>query len=69
MKPLIDVRALHKPLKDAGIVPDHCRLLSMQVGVTGALSITYEVFVTVDQLAALGRVFQAVSSQLDDADG
>lgn len=66
----IDVRALHKPLMDAGIVPKNCRLMSMNVGTSGALVVVYEVLITVDQLATLGRVFETVSDAIkQDGDG
>lgn len=61
----IDVRALHKPLMDAGIVPANCRLMSMQVGTSGGLVVVYEVFLTPEQLVQLGQIFQAVGSGSD----
>jgi len=66
MTNIIDVRALHKPLADAGIVPPHCRLMSMQIGVTGGLTVTYEVFLTAEQLVALGVIFQTVGDDAKD---
>jgi hypothetical protein len=60
MKSIIDVRRFHKPLADAGLVPDHCRVVDMSIGVSGAFTIRYEVMLTAAQLVALGEVFKAV---------
>jgi hypothetical protein len=65
MKERIDVRALHGPLMDAGIVPKNCRLMSMQVGVSGGLSVTYEVYLTAQQLVTLGDIFRTVGTLAD----
>jgi hypothetical protein len=62
MQDIIDVRRLHKPLMDAGLVPPNCRVWSMSIGVKGALSITYEIFLTAEQLVTLGRIFQIVGN-------
>jgi len=61
----IDVRALHKPLMDAGIVPANCRLMSMQIGTSGGLVVVYEVFLTAAQLVQLGQIFQTVGDSFD----
>lgn len=64
---LINVRDLHKPLIDAGLVPANCRLMRVDFGIEGALVATYEIFLTREQLATLGRVLQDVGAKGDDA--
>ncbi len=64
MKHLIDVRHFHGPLAAAGLVPDNCRVLDLSIGVEGALSISYEVLMTAEQLITLGAVFQEVGTSI-----
>jgi hypothetical protein len=59
----VDVRAFHKPLFDAGLVPEHCRVLDISIGVNGGLMVRYAVFLTPAQLVALGGVFQQVGAE------
>ena len=59
---VIDVRVFHKPLADAGLVPDNCRLLEMSIGANGAFVVRYEVFFTPEQLFTLGGIFQTVGA-------
>jgi hypothetical protein len=63
----VDVRRFHEPLQKAGLVPLNCRVVDLSIGVTGALVIRYEVFVTPEQLTALGLVFQQVAADIDAA--
>jgi hypothetical protein len=60
---LIDVKRFHQPLMEAGLVPPNCKLWEISVGVSGALSIRYEVYLTADQLVQLGAIFQAVGAK------
>ena len=60
----INVQLFHKPLADARIVPDNCRLIEMSIGVSGGFILRYEVFLTVSQLITLGGIFQDVGLQL-----
>ena len=64
METAVSVRRFHKPLADAGIVPENCRLLEMSIGVSGAFVVRYEVFLTAPQLVALGGIFQIVGEEL-----
>ena len=66
MRTVLDVRRFHKPLADAGIVPEHCRLLEMGIGVSGGFVLRYEVFATAAQLTAIGIMFQTVGDELVD---
>lgn len=60
----MDIRSLHAPLQAAGLVPPNCRLMEISIGVTGAMTIRYEVFVTADELVKLGSVFQFVGDEM-----
>jgi hypothetical protein len=64
MTPIVNVQRFHKPLADAGIVPEHCRLLEMGIGVSGGFILRYEVFATAAQLAAIGVIFQSIGDEL-----
>jgi hypothetical protein len=66
MQRYLDLRRLHKPLADAGLVPDNCRLLQIDIGVTGAFQVTYQVMFTTEQVATLGRVFQDVATAVTE---
>ena len=57
-------QSLHAPLEAAGLVPPNCRLMEISIGVNGALTIRYEVFVTADELVKLGSVFQFVGDEM-----
>jgi len=61
---LIDVRAFHEPLKRAGLVPEHCRVLTVAIGLQGGFSITYEVYLDTDQVKRLGAVLQEVADKV-----
>jgi hypothetical protein len=65
---LINIRRFHKPLMDAGLVPLNCKLWEISIGVAGALTVRYEVFLTAEQLVQLGGVFQAVGASYLQAD-
>lgn len=69
MQTLINIQRFHRPLLDAGLVPPNCKLWELSVGVSGALSVRYEVFLTAEQLVQLGRIFQEVGASYvrDDA--
>ena len=60
MQHLVNLQALHQPLIDAELVPPECRLMRIDIGVSGAFVVTYEVFFTAEQVAKLGRVLQEV---------
>lgn len=60
MRDLIDLTALHQPLMDAGLVPPHCKTMWLSIGLTGALTVHYEVFLDAEDLVKLGAVFQQV---------
>lgn len=64
MKSLINVQKFHAPLEAAGLVPKNCRVLDITIGVSGALSVRYEVFLTAEQLVRLGTIFQAVGESI-----
>jgi hypothetical protein len=64
MKHLINVKMLHAPLAAAGLVPANCRVLDISIGVSGALSVRYEVFLTAEQLVSLGSVLQVVGESI-----
>ena len=61
---MINVQRLHKPLEEAGLVPPHCRLLELQIGVGGALSVKYEVYLDAAQVVRLGMILQDVGNEL-----
>jgi hypothetical protein len=56
-------------LAEAGLVPDNCRLLEIQIGVTGVLMLRYEICATPDQLVTLGAVLQRVGAQVIHEEG
>jgi len=58
------VRALHRPLQEAGLVPENCRLMDLRIGVDGAFVVAYEVFFTPEQTVKLGEVLQRVGQTL-----
>ena len=60
----VSVRGLHKPLADAGLVPPNCRVMEISIGVEGALVVRYEVFLTAEQIVALGGVLQQVGAEV-----
>jgi hypothetical protein len=62
MQQVIDVRAFHKPLADAGLVPLNCRVLELSIGLSGAFVVRYEVLFTPEQLVTLGGIFQTVGA-------
>ena len=62
MKPLIDLRRFHEPLAKAGLVPQNCKVLNIQIGVSGALTVTYEVFWEAKELAAFGEICQQIGA-------
>ena len=39
METAVSVRRFHKPLADAGIVPENCRLLEMSIGVSIGIAV------------------------------
>ena len=57
----ISSRAFHKPLQEAGLVPPECRVMDIRIDVDGAVIVTYECFLTADQIADLGRIFYRVA--------
>lgn len=61
MKRIVTMRALHRPLMDAGLVPPDCRLMDVRIGIDGPLIITYEVHVSAERLSTLGEVFTLVA--------
>ena len=65
---IIAAQMFHAPLEKAGLVPPHCKVLKLQVGVSGALTITYEVFLDAGQLVTLGEIFQTVGQRVIDDD-
>lgn len=67
MHPL-DVRRFHGPMMAAGLVPPNCKLWELSVGVSGALSVRYEVFLTAEQLVQLGTIFHDIGTAQLDAD-
>jgi hypothetical protein len=64
MNSLINVQKFHAPLQAAGLVPENCRVLDISIGVSGALSVRYEVFLTAEQLVTLGSIFQVVGESI-----
>jgi hypothetical protein len=64
MTSLINVQKFHGPLQAAGLVPENCRLLEILIGVHGALSIRYDVFLTAEQLVTLGAIFHDVGESI-----
>jgi hypothetical protein len=60
----VAIQSLHAPLQAAGLVPPNCRLMEISIGVTGAMTIRYEVYVTADELVKLGSVFQGVGDEM-----
>ena len=58
----ISARAFHKPLQEAGLVPPECRVMDIRIAVDGAVIVTYECFLTVDQIADLGRILARVAA-------
>jgi len=59
----LSVRAFHQPLQDAGLVPPNTRLMDVIIGVDGAVAVTYEALLDVDQIERLGQVLIAVARQ------
>jgi hypothetical protein len=57
----IHARAFHEPIMAAGLVPPHCKLLDVIVGVDGAMSVIYEAFLDIDQIEKLGAIFVDVA--------
>lgn len=68
MKHLINVQRFHEPLATAGLVPANCRVIDLSIGVSGALAVKYEVFLTAEQLITLGEIFRAVGQRIVDED-
>lgn len=58
----LSVRSFHKPLADAGLVPENCRVMDIVIGVDGAFTVKYEVFFTAEQVDKLGDVFKLVAA-------
>lgn len=58
-----------KLLQARGLLPDHCREVTMMIPADGAMILTFEVFVTTEHLDILAEVFaaQAAASREDDA--
>lgn len=68
MRALINIQRFHQPMMEAGLVPANCKLWEISVGVTGALTVRYEVFLTAEQLVTLGGVFTTVGTDVLTAD-
>jgi hypothetical protein len=49
---------------EAGLVPENCHLLELSVGTTGVLTLKYEIFVSAQQLIALGNVLAGVGLEI-----
>lgn len=64
MKRLINVQRFHQPLMEAGLIPENCKLWDFSVGISGALSVRYEVFLTAEQLVTLGAIFQRIGESI-----
>ncbi len=64
MRSLINMRRFHEPLRAAGLVPDNCRGMHLAIGVDGAMSMTYDVFLTAEQLIAMGTVLRNVGEAI-----
>jgi hypothetical protein len=64
MNRYVNVKRLHKPLEEAGLVPPNCRLLDLAIGTDGALIVRYDVLVTAEQLVALGEVFARIGNDI-----
>lgn len=59
----LSVRAFHKPLQDAGLVPPNTRLMDLVIGVDGAVAVTYEAYLDVEQIERLGQILIDVARQ------
>lgn len=63
MQHLINIKHFHQPLQDAGLVPPHCRLLEIEIGVSGALTVRYEVYWDANQLIAFADICRRIGQQ------
>lgn len=65
-KTLINLKRFHDPLREAGLVPPNCKVLHIAIGVDGALTVQYEIFLEAEELVKLGAVFQQVGHAVLD---
>jgi hypothetical protein len=65
---VVDVRAFHEPLMAAGLVPQGCKLLDIAIGVSGAFTVTYQVFWTPTDLVRFGQICQQIGAAVIDDD-
>lgn len=61
MARILHARAFHEPLQAAGLVPPHCKLLDIVIGVDGAVSVIYEAFLDAEQIERIGAIFVDVA--------
>ena len=61
MARILHARAFHEPLMNAGLVPPHCKLMDVIIGVDGAVSVVYEAFLDFDQIERLATVLLDVA--------
>jgi hypothetical protein len=47
-----------------GLVPEHCRILSIEVGVSGAVLVRYEKYIDEAELVKFGDAFMATAEKL-----
>jgi hypothetical protein len=61
MERIVSTRALLEALKVEGFpIPDHCREARLVMGVNEAFLIQFDVFLTNENLAKLGRALQRI---------
>ena len=61
---LMNVRRLHQPLQDAGLEPRNCRVMDISIGVSGAVLVRYEIFLSVQETIVLGRLLADVATAI-----
>lgn len=56
-------------LKARGLLPEHCREVTLMIPASGAMILTFQVFVATEHLDILAEVFaaQAAATRADDA--
>jgi hypothetical protein len=59
MNRILSSRAIEKELEKRGLIPPNCHFLNIDIPVTGAMSISYKVFITTDKLADLADALRA----------
>jgi len=58
----ISNHSLARELIARGLVPDHCRLIDVRIGVQGAVVLRFETYLTADQLQLFADAFAATAN-------